>query len=228
MTARSTKPQRLLNVHAFLPVSHANGPGARAVVWVQGCRLRCPGCCNLQTHSHRRRHLIDPRELAMAILAIPGIEGLTISGGEPFEQPKAVEGLCRKVRKDGLSVMLFTGWTYERIRASRDREVSQLLSQLDILVDGPFLRGQAAPGLVWRGSRNQRILFLTNRYGPEALCRTSAPVVDARLTNGSPLTITGFPERVDLRRLARHLRRKAGVILTPTSIGVSGEEAGDM
>jgi len=215
MTARNIKNRPLLNVHAILPLSHANGPGARAVVWVQGCRRKCPGCCNPQTHSHGHRHLIDPQNLARAILAIPGIEGLTVSGGEPFEQAEAVGVLCRKVRENGLSVMVFTGRTHERIRASRGQAVQDLLAQIDILVDGPFIQELADNHLIWRGSRNQRVLFLSNRHDPEVLDRGTPTAVEARLALGSPLGVTGFPEGSDVQFLAKCLRLKSGILLEP-------------
>ena len=217
MTIPSVAPP-LLNVHAVLPVSHANGPGARAVVWVQGCRRRCPGCCNPQTHSHKRRHLIDPRQLAEAVLAVPGIEGLTVSGGEPFEQARAVGELCRRVRHAGLSIMVYTGQTHKRLRTSRSSAVQTLLGQTDILIDGPFVRELADGNHPWRGSSNQRALFLTDRYGPETLLVEPRPHVETLLSTGTVFCVSGFPRPSDLAQLARLLRKKAGIILNPGSV----------
>ena len=215
---RHTEPDNLLNVHAFLPISYANGPGARVVVWTQGCALRCQGCCNLGTHSHAPRILIEPERLARYVSIIPGIEGLTVSGGEPFEQARAVASLCQTVRERGLSIMVFTGWTYDFIRNSVNRDVQDLLAQIDILVDGPFIQALSIGNLLWRGSSNQQIIFLTDRYGPEILRDTAQPQMEVRFAGDGPLGITGFPERVDLESLAHRLREEAGIILKPTQI----------
>jgi len=207
----------LLNIHAVMPVSCVNGPGARAVVWTQGCSQQCPGCSNPLTHSHNPKILIDPEELARYILAIPGIEGLTVSGGEPFEQASAVSRLCHAVRKGGLSVMVFTGWTYENICQCHDLEVRNLLQQIDILVDGPFIQNLADKSLLWRGSRNQKIRFLTNHYGPDILQSNPNSQVEGQLVSEVPLQITGFPEEADIVVLAHRLSVESGVILEPSS-----------
>ena len=211
--SKGTSQSSLLNVHAFLPVSYANGPGARAVVWTQGCSLRCPGCSNPLTHSHKRRILINPLQLAKYILAIPGLQGLTVSGGEPFEQALAVERLCGAVRKDGLSVMVFTGWTYESICRCRYRAVKDLLKQIDILVDGPFIQEMADRNLAWRGSRNQRVIFLTDRYGPDVLRGSVKPQVEGKLSSSGSFRITGFPEASDLDLLTKLLASEFGILL---------------
>ncbi len=207
----------LLNVHAIMHVSYANGPGARAVVWIQGCRLRCPGCSNPLTHSHKPRILVDPQRLATSILTIRGIEGLTVSGGEPFEQASSVARLCKTVREGGLSVMLFTGWTYKNIYQCSNRAVKSLLEQIDILVDGPFIQHLADKRLLWRGSRNQKIRFLTDRYRPDVLQSSSQLQVEGQLAPGAPLQITGFPEETDLMLLVQRLAAEAGILLVPTN-----------
>ena len=206
-----------LNVHAIMPVSYVNGPGARAVVWTQGCNQRCPGCSNPLTHSHTPKILIDPEELSRYILAIPGIEGLTVSGGEPFEQALAVSRLCNIVKKGGLSVMVFTGWIYKNICQCHDPEVRNLLQQIDILVDGPFIQNLADKSLLWRGSRNQQIRLLTNRYGPDILQNNSQSQVEGQLQSKASLQITGFPGEADLAVLAQHLSAEFGIFLEPSS-----------
>ena len=203
----------LLNVHAVLDVSYANGPGARAVIWTQGCRLHCSGCCNPLTHPHQPRMMLDPQWLGEAMLSIPDVEGVTISGGEPFEQAAAVTQLCRAVRKGGLSVMCYTGWSYCSISQSRDRTVRTLLDHIDMLVDGPFIASLADSHLLWRGSRNQRIRFLTDRYHPDVLGDTTQPQVEGQLSARAPLQVTGFPTQMDLAALSGRLAASAGIVL---------------
>ena len=160
---------------------------------------------------------MEPKRLADHILSIPDIEGLSVSGGEPFEQAPAVARLCRAVRGGGLSVLVFTGWTYEFIRCSPSTAVKELLSQVDILVDGPFVQRLADSRLLWRGSSNQCIRFLTPRYGPEILETCSQPQVEAQLAAGQAMGITGFPEPSDLDVLARRLREDEGILLERSS-----------
>jgi len=215
MKISNSKANTLLNLHAVLPVSHANGPGARTVVWTQGCSLRCPGCSNPLTHSHKPRILVKPQQLAKSITAVPDIEGLTVTGGEPFEQAAAVGRLCRLVRKSGLSVMVFTGWTYESICQSDDQRVRDLLGQIDILVDGPFIKRLAEEKLLWRGSSNQQIRFLTDRYSPDVL-QDSHTQVEAVLKQGAKgVLMTGFPDDFDIAVLTTRLSAEAGIVLEP-------------
>lgn len=223
MTQRNNKSDSLLNVHAVVRVSYANGPGARAVVWTQGCSLHCPGCCNPLTHLHKPRILVNPEQLADSILAIPDIEGITVTGGEPFEQPAAVGHLCEAVRKAGLSVMLFTGWTYKSICQHRGEAVQNLLSQIDILVDGPFIQHLADKHLLWRGSSNQEVRFLTDRYGPDVLQKDKQLQVEGQLTPGSALQVTGFPEKSDIAVLTERLAAEAGILLEPAELECNAE-----
>ncbi len=160
------------------------------------------------------RFAISVALIEIIVGAVAGNAIPWVTGGEPFEQPEAVGILCRKVRRRGLSVMVFTGWTYERICRSQDWAVSTLLGQIDILVDGPFIQRLADPGLIWRGSRNQRILFLTDRYCPQTVARGQAPQVEARFSASAAVGITGFPEPQDLSALAGRLEG-AGITLEP-------------
>jgi anaerobic ribonucleoside-triphosphate reductase activating protein len=214
MTVRNNKSD-LLNVHDVLVVSYANGPGPRAVIWVQGCSKRCPGCSNPLTHSHRPHVLFAPERLAESILTIPTIEGLTVTGGEPLEQAAAVCRLCQLVRKSGLTVMVFTGWEYESICQSSDRWVRDLLGQIDILVDGPFIKCLSDKNLLWRGSSNQQIRFLTDRYSPDVL-QNSHTQVEAVLQQGAKgILMTGFPDDFDIAVLTTRLSSEAGIVLEP-------------
>lgn len=150
------------------------------------------------------------------ILTIPGIEGLTVSGGEPFEQAKAVYSLCKTVREGGLSVMVFTGWTYKKICQCSDRAVKNLLEQIAILIDGPFIQDLADKFLLWRGSRNQKIRFLSDRYSPNILRSNLKSQVEGQLESSTPLQITGFPEEIDTTVLAQRLSAEYGILLEPS------------
>ena len=152
-----------LNLHHFEPLSLVNGPGKRAVVWVQGCTLNCPGCFNPQTHPAMVGKEWPVDRLVKTIAGSKsGIEGLTISGGEPLQQLRPLVELTRKVKtQTGLSILLFSGFTWEEIH--RIPEIDRLLENLDVLIAGRYLAGQRlARGLI--GSSNKTVHFLTGRY----------------------------------------------------------------
>src|SRR4051794_9779781 len=104
-------------VHAIEPRSRANGPGARFVVWLQGCTLGCPGCFNPGTHDPAGGREVPLDDLAPQLAATPGIEGLSPSGGEPLQQPAAAAALLEAARALGLSTLAFSGYTEAEIRA---------------------------------------------------------------------------------------------------------------
>jgi anaerobic ribonucleoside-triphosphate reductase activating protein len=148
-----------LRIHAFEPFSRANGPGLRAVIWVQGCSLNCPGCFNPETHTPAGGELVSVDGLFRRIAALgDSIEGISVSGGEPLQQRASLLALLRRVRRETpLSVLLFTGYTWEEVRADA------LLACLDVLIAGRYDHSRRlAHGL--RGSANKTVHFLTDRY----------------------------------------------------------------
>jgi anaerobic ribonucleoside-triphosphate reductase activating protein len=155
-----------LDLHAFVPHSQANGPGERAVVWVQGCSLACPGCFNPETHARGTGTPTRVAELAsrIAALAQSGVAGLTLTGGEPLEQMAAVTALVLGVRRQvDLSVLLFTGYSWDEARALPGAEV--LLAAVDVVIAGRFDHAHRL-GRSLLGSANQTIHFLTDRHSP--------------------------------------------------------------
>jgi anaerobic ribonucleoside-triphosphate reductase activating protein len=177
-----------INVARWLERSAVNGPGERFVLWVQGCPLACPGCWNPDTWSFGPRRLLDADELAEVVLGVAGIEGITISGGEPFSQAAALLPFVEKVREVGLSVMIFTGYELEELKG---RAAQELVARADILVTGRFVQEQRSLELPWRGSHNQRVVFLSSRYSEEALPPHSA--AEFHLQDDGSVTVTGFP-----------------------------------
>lgn len=140
------------------------GPGQRAVVWVQGCDLGCEGCIADYASAPEGGTTITLPDLADWALACEDIDGITISGGEPFAQAGELAEFIDIVRaKRDMGVMCFTGYTIEQLRSSADPGSLALLHRVDMLVDGPYIRSLHA-NLLWRGSSNQRIIHLTQRY----------------------------------------------------------------
>lgn len=194
----------MLNVARLLRRSRVNGPGWRAAVWVQGCTLRCPGCFNPGTHAHARRYLVDPITLADS-LAGEDIEGITLLGGEPFEQAAACARLAERARAHGLSVVTYSGYTWPYLQRSTLPEVQALLGVTDLLIAGPFIQRLANEGRGWHGSTNQQLIFLTERYGPQVLEQArELPVVEAG-SDGGLLRWTGIPSPEDREWLRQWL-----------------------
>lgn len=153
-----------LNLYMRQACTEALGPGKRYALWVQGCRRRCRGCLSPDSRSFGKGEWMDTGALAREILQVGGIEGLTISGGEPFLQAKALCELLAFVKgRADYGIIVYTGCTYEELQADPDISVQKLLSFTDILVDGEYVES-LNDGKSLRGSSNQRALFLTGRY----------------------------------------------------------------
>jgi anaerobic ribonucleoside-triphosphate reductase activating protein len=179
-----------VRVHAIEPRSRANGPGARFVVWFQGCTLGCAGCFNPATH--------DPGPALVGELSIAeltrqlrlardaGSEGLSLSGGEPLQQPLAARALLEAARALEMSTLAFSGYSIDEIRALDAGPA--VLALLDVLIDGRYVASERlASGL--RGSANQRVHLLTDRY---TLAEVEAtPVAEIRITTTGELVLTG-------------------------------------
>jgi len=133
-------------------------------------------------------------ELADEVAGTDAIEGLTLSGGEPFQQAGAAADLCRRVKADGLSVFVFTGYTLEQIRGSPDPAVHDLLAQTDVLVAGPFIQ-QRRTSALWRGSDNQTVHFLTQRYAATDF-HLAGEIGEAEVVvdEAGNIVVTGFPD----------------------------------
>ena len=144
-----------------------SGPGKRYTIWVQGCSRHCDGCMAPDTWPHDGGTLMPIDELKADILSVRDIEGITFLGGEPFEQAAAVAELAGVVRKHGLSVVVFTGYTLVELRRSTDDGVAALISVADLLIDGHFDRTVFDLSRAWVGSANQNYHYLTGRYTPE-------------------------------------------------------------
>ena len=143
---------------------HMREPGVRYALWVQGCPRRCPGCVAPEAQALDGGTELETGALAWEIL-LSGAEGLTISGGEPFLQAEALAELIRTVRrKRDLGVIVYTGYVYEELLA--DPAARALLEETDLLIDGPYVK-ELDDGKSLRGSSNQRVIPLTERYREE-------------------------------------------------------------
>jgi anaerobic ribonucleoside-triphosphate reductase activating protein len=159
--------------------------------------------------------------LAEIVTALPqGIEGVTLLGGEPLAHATAAVALARAVREQGLSVMVFSGYTLEKARRLPDPAVAELLALTDILVDGPYLREQPESRRRWIGSANQQIHFLSDRYRADDPRWLLPNTLEVRL-RGREVSVNGFPARAAVGLW----RRPPGLRTTPPGNMKSGQES---
>ena len=148
----------VLRAGGIEPESIVDGPGFRYALFVQGCHFRCPGCHNahLQTCSGGMEMSIN--EVLRDIKANPLLDGLTLSGGDPFTQAAPCAALAEAVRGLGLSVVTFTGYLWEDLLTSGREDWLRLIEASDLIVDGPFVMALRDLDLRFRGSANQRLI----------------------------------------------------------------------
>ncbi len=182
-----------LRVAQVVEDTEAEGPGRRFALWVQGCSLRCPGCCNPEMFGQEGGREEDTAELARRALAVNGLEGVSVLGGEPCEQPEAVADFCERVRAGGLGVMLYSGYRLEELRAKKSPAVERLLAATDLLADGRYERELPERDRRWLGSSNQQLHFLTTRYRKDDPRLVMPNTVELRLTKDG-LTVNGWPQ----------------------------------
>jgi anaerobic ribonucleoside-triphosphate reductase activating protein len=152
----------LLNLHSIIPSSRLNGPGNRMVIFFQGCKRDCPGCFNPGLRPFETKEKYLPEDIFIRHLA-DGIEGITVSGGEPFLQPEGLFRLLKTaVKRYAPSTVVYTGFTVEELMNIPGSAVC--LRFIDVLVDGRYDRKKKEPTLLARGSTNQRFCFLSGRY----------------------------------------------------------------
>jgi len=177
-----------INIHSVINSSRVNGPGDRFVIWTQGCRKGCKNCYNPETWSHYRNNLILVDEIFESIKN-SSATGVTISGGDPFEQPEELFYLLTKIKQLDLSdgVIVFTGFTIDEIRVRE--ELIKSLDYIDVLIDGLYIEEKRiSSGLA--GSSNQEFYFLTDKISRDKI------VIDQEVeihSLGELIQITGFP-----------------------------------
>ena len=189
-------PTEELNIAMRVERTEAEGPGARYAIWVQGCPMRCPGCCNPHMLEFRDAEFSTVESEFERIRSTDNIEGVTFLGGEPFSQAAALGALAARVREIGLSVMVFTGFTLQQLRSAEREDYELLLTNTDLLVDGQYVRELHVSNRRWIGSSNQAVHFLTERYQHMSDAAdgwdSGANTVELRLI-GNQITINGFP-----------------------------------
>lgn len=193
------------------------GHGVRAGIWVQGCTIGCHGCASRDTWDPAGG---EPAEVLPWLASLPEpLDGLTVSGGEPFQQARALGSLLSAVSawrgERAFDVLVFSGYPFERLRD----EHASVLAHCDAVVAGPYVERRNT-GAALRGSDNQRIVTLTSlgerRYG--GLEASSAPAMQV-LSTGDSIRLIGIPRRGDLDRLRAGLAARGVAAEAVTWLG---------
>ncbi len=218
MTSNGCSPDRL-DYDGFADRVEGLGPGSRVAIWVRGCQRHCPGCIAPELWN---RGQPTPLDEIVAELSGPlrTSDGLTITGGEPFQQARALAALVDRLRQDmPVEVLVYSGFLIDELRAGPD-SWKQLLVRTDILIDGPYQENEPNT-MIWRGSDNQCVHLLTPR------ARRLAPLAKAAMPEPRPMVVrmlspasyrlVGIPRRGDLEAYREILRARG------LEVALSGE-----
>ena len=141
--------------------SLANGPGVRYVIFMQGCPHHCKGCQNPETWDPKAGQMEDTDCVVSDVIADKYLDGVTLSGGDPFFQGAALLDLARRLKEAKINLWAYSGWTFEELlRGDAGKEALEALSYIDVLVDGPFVQEKLSTECIYRGSTNQRLIDL--------------------------------------------------------------------
>jgi anaerobic ribonucleoside-triphosphate reductase activating protein len=194
------------------------GPGRRIGIWLQGCSICCPGCISADTWGFGRGQTTVSDVVAAIEPWIGDASGLTISGGEPFDQPDALRELLKALRHHGeLDVLVYSGYSFEHIAD----KLSQMAGLIDAIITDPF-EVQDPQTLALRGSDNQRLHLLTDigvlrfkKY--ERLLAADDHVLDLMFDENGAIWFAGIPRRGDMLRLQDLLSKQGHEIRTTQS-----------
>lgn len=198
----------MVYVYMQEPEVRVLGPGNRYVLWVQGCNRACPGCTAQNAWRMEEGTPLSPETLAAEIVA-SARDGLTISGGEPMLQAAALYAMLEQVHaaRPDLGVILYTGYKLEELEGQEAAQ--KLLSHVDLLIDGPYVR-ELDDGKSLRGSSNQRVILLTERYR-DALSLYGSPERSAEVRiRGNELHMIGVVDHDIFFKAETNAKLKGG------------------
>lgn len=202
------RSHRVLTIARFLPRTIAEGPGLRSAIWVQGCSIRCPGCFNPHMLGFRGGTPHQVTDLVERVLD-SGSTGLSLLGGEPFDQAPAAAAVAVGVGQAGRSVVTFTGYELTDLRTAQAEGrpgVADLLAATDLLVAGPFQSDNLDRARPWVGSTNQRFIALSDRFPDLLKAVGSIPDrIEIRVDPSGRITVNGWTELAALESLMEGL-----------------------
>lgn len=198
-------------IHGKVNSSTVNGPGTRAVLWFQGCSLACKGCWNPETHIFHEKQRTSIGEIQDWIKNLTDVDGITFSGGEPMQQAPYLYVLVAWIRqhRPDLTIGMFTGYSKKELENGNFKWMTAvpetkddgfqkgskqlwdaIKEHLDFAVTGRYVQALACHDEPLRGSRNQEVLFFTDKYRSTDLLQQSAEVT---IGADGLIQITGFP-----------------------------------
>lgn len=191
----------MLNINRIVDKTKVEGPGVRCCIWLQGCSRHCDGCFAKETWSHEKKQLISVEGLYERIMENPEIEGITVLGGEPFEQASEISKLLKKI-SPSLSVIVFTGYTLSELIDLHRPEINEILDSIDVLIDGAYIEGKRDFSVPMIGSSNQRFHFFTDCYKMSDFPENK---IEARIQPNGEVQFNGMG---DFRKLKRNWESK--------------------
>jgi anaerobic ribonucleoside-triphosphate reductase activating protein len=196
-----------LNIADMDIVRQAAGPGNRLVIWFQGCLKRCPGCANRSFQEKKIKTVLTPAQLARIAENADGIDGITLTGGEPFLQAGCIVRFLSQLRRLPLTTVCYSGYDIEELRDGRSApEVRELLDAVDLLIDGEYKR-KLPPGGAYRSSVNQKLHFLSGRIKPEEFTQDFETIVS--ISRSSAVSTGALPGSIEKKLVAG--LKKAGI-----------------
>lgn len=190
-----------IRLHNMVKHTCVLGPGKRAAIWFQGCKRLCKGCMSPDSRPLDGGRVISVENVYDEISKIEDIEGITISGGEPFLQIEGLYLLLKLIRKHtSLSVIIYTGFTVEQLHLMNNPMVDEILNGLiDIIIDGEYIE-ELNDGISLRGSFNQRVVFITDRYKEESWMYERKQRDTEVIATNRNLFLIGIPTKNDFKK----------------------------
>ena len=179
-----------MRIGRIADVTRAEGPGARFCVWVQGCSRGCPGCFAEALRDPEGGSEMSAEALTARLEKVKTeVRGVTLLGGEPFEQAAELAVFAAAAKQMGLDVIAFTGGIYETLK--EDADAARLLAATDLLIDGPYISSLPEHTRPLAGSTNQRFLYLTDAFSPAELAGYKNRF-EVRVSPGGQVQINGM------------------------------------
>lgn len=188
-----------IRINSYIPKTKVEGPDTRFCIWVQGCSIHCKGCANEHMWNKEDGTLYDVKTLENLIKEYKeDIAGVTFLGGEPLEQIDAIIYLSKKIQELGLTVIVFTGYDYNKI--SQKEKVKELVKHIDILIDGKYEEDNKDFTRPWVGSSNQKYYFFTDKYD-ESIISNYKNKIEIRIDKNNNISLNGMGDFKKLEKL---------------------------
>ncbi len=201
-----------IRIHNIIFSTQALGPGKRAAIWFQGCQRNCTGCMSPETRPLDKGKNVSVKSVVDSIKYLVDIEGVTISGGEPFLQKHSLYLFLKSIREaTNLGVIIYTGYTVEELRAMNDAEIDEILDGLcDLIIDGEYIE-RLNDGKKFKGSSNQKLVFITDRYiGCKKMYEEENRSVEVVITRNE-MFMYGIPDKATLEKWQKYKDKQGDI-----------------